>query len=52
MIGLFTGYTFVIRTQNTMDDRLDRIEQFLSAPPQPVPAAPDPHASAHKGKGK
>ena len=52
MIGLFAGYTLVIRTQNTMDDRLNRIEQFLSAPAQPVPAAPDPHTPTHRRKTK
>jgi hypothetical protein len=50
--GLLFGYFFIIRTQNTMDDRLDRIEQFLSAPAQPVPAAPDPHTPTHRGKTK
>jgi hypothetical protein len=50
--GLLFGYFFVMRTQNTMDDRLDRIEQSLSAPAQSVPASPDPHVPAHKGKGK
>jgi hypothetical protein len=50
--GLLFGYFFVMRTQNTMDDRLDRIEQSLSAPAQSVPASPDPHVPAHKGKAK
>jgi len=50
--GLLFGYFFVMRTQYTMDDRLDRIEQSLSAPAQSVPAAPDPHVPAHKGKAK
>jgi hypothetical protein len=49
--GLLFGYFFVLRTQNTMDDRLDRIEQSLSAPAQSVPASPDPHVLVHKGKG-
>jgi hypothetical protein len=35
-----------------MDDRLDRIEQSLSAPAPSVPAAPDPHVPVHKGKAK
>jgi hypothetical protein len=39
--GLLFGYLAVMRTQNTMDDRLDRIEQVLSTP-----------APAHKGKAK
>jgi ElaB/YqjD/DUF883 family membrane-anchored ribosome-binding protein len=50
--GLLFGYFFVLRTQNTMDDRLDRIEQSLSAPSQSVPASPDPHVPGHKGKAK
>jgi len=50
--GLLFGYFFVMRTQNSMDDRLDRIEQSLSAPAQSVPASPDPHVPAHKGKAK
>jgi hypothetical protein len=50
--GLLFGYFFVLRTQNTMDDRLDRIEQSLSAPAQSVPASPDPHVPAYKGKAK
>lgn len=50
--GLLIGYFFVIRTQNAMDDRLDRIEQIFSTPAQPVPVAPDPHPPAHKGKMK
>ena len=52
MIGLFAGYYFVIRTQNRIDDRLDRMEQVLSAPAQSVQTVPDPHVPAHKGKGK
>ena len=51
-IGLFAAYFYIIRTQNTIDDRLDRIEQYLSAPVQPAPAVPEPHAQAHKGKAK
>ncbi|WP_263386034.1 hypothetical protein, partial [Granulicella arctica] len=50
--GLLIGYFFVIRTQNAMDDRLDRIEQFFSTPAQPVPVAPEPQPPAHKGKVK
>ena len=50
--GLFSGYSMVMRTQNKMNDRLDGIEQFLSAPAQTVPAVAGPTASAHKGKGK
>ena len=50
MLGLFAGYYFIIRTQNTMDDRLDRIEQVLPAPAPPVPAQSDPQATDHKGK--
>ena len=50
--GLLIGDFFVIRTQNAMDDRLDRIEQFFSTPAQPVPVAPDPQPPAHKGKMK
>ena len=50
--GLLVGYFFVIRTQNAMDDRLDRIEQFFSTPAQPVPVAPEPQPPAHKGKVK
>ena len=50
--GLFGGYSMVMRTQNKMNDRLDGIEQFLSAPAQMVPAAVGPPVSAHKGKGK
>jgi hypothetical protein len=50
--GLLFGYLAVMRTQSRMDDRLDRIEQFLSTPAQPVSAAPNPPAPAHKGKAK
>jgi len=50
--GLLIGYFFVIRTQNAMDDRLDRIEQFFSTPAPPAPAVPDTHPPAHKGKAK
>ena len=52
LIGLLTGYYLVVRTQNAMGDRLDRIEQSLAAPAQPTPVAPDPHVPVHKGKGK
>ena len=48
--GLLFGYFAVMRTQNAMDDRLDRIEQFFSMPAQTVPAAPNPPLPAHKGK--
>ena len=51
-LGLFAAYFYIIRTQNTMDDRLDRIEQFLSAPAQPPAAAPDLHPSARRGNAK
>jgi len=50
--GLLFGYLAVMRTQNAMDDRLDRIEQVLSTPAQTVPAAPAPPAPGHKGKAK
>jgi hypothetical protein len=50
--GLLFGYFFVMRTQNTMNDRMDKIEQYLAAPVQPVPAAPDPHTPTHRGKTK
>ena len=50
--GLLFGYLAVMRTQNAMDDRLDRMEQFFSTPAQPVPASPNPPAPAHKGKAK
>ena len=52
--GLMVGYLAVMRTQNVMDDRLDRIEQSLAALQQTVtaPATIDPHAPLHKGKGK
>jgi hypothetical protein len=52
VIGLMMAYFMVVHTQNAMDDRLDKIEQFLSTPAQPVPAAPEPHSPAHKGKAK
>jgi hypothetical protein len=53
MIGLFAGYIFVIRTQNTMNDRLNRVEQFMPVSAQPVSTTPDTHAPApHKGKAK
>jgi hypothetical protein len=50
--GLMVGYIAVMRTQNAMDDRLDRIEQFLSTPAQTVPVTPNPPAPPHKGKAK
>ena len=52
VVGLMMGYFMVVHTQNAMDDRLDKIEQFLSAPAQPVPAAPDVHVPARKAKTK
>jgi len=52
VFGLMVGYLTVMRTQNAMDDRLDRIEQFFSTPAQPVPAAPEPPAPAHKGESE
>ena len=50
--GLLFGYLAVMRTQNAMGNRLDRIEQVLSTPAQPVPATPNPPSPAHKGKAK
>jgi len=54
VIGLLLGYWPLRSSQNTMQEQLNRIEQYLAAQHQPVPtpAAPDPHASAHKGKAK
>ena len=48
-LGLSLGYTSVVRTENRVGDRLDRLDQILSAP---VPVVTDPPAPAHKGKGK
>jgi hypothetical protein len=54
VIGLMLGYWPMRRSQNNMQEQLNRIEQYLLAQPQPVssPASPAPHAPAHKGKAK
>ena len=50
-VGMAFGYTGGIRTQNEINDRLDRIEQMVAPQAQPAPAAA-PQVPAHKGKGK
>ena len=52
--GLMFGYWPLRSSQNNMQEQLNRIEQYQAAQQQssPAPAAPDPHASAHKGKAK
>ncbi len=54
VVGLLLGYWPLRSSQNNMQEQLNRIEQYLAAQPRSVlaPAAPDPHASAHKGKAK
>ncbi len=54
VIGLLLGYWPLRSSQNNMQEQLNRIEQYLAAQPQPVPApaAPNVHAPAHKGKAK
>ena len=54
VIGLMLGYWPLRSSQNSIQEQLNRIEQYLAAQHQPVtaPAAPDPHAPAHKGKAK
>lgn len=54
VLGLLLGYWPMRRSQNSMQEQLNRIEQYLAAqqPPVPAVAAPDVHAPAHKGKGK
>jgi hypothetical protein len=47
--GLLISYFFVIRTQNAMDDRLDRIEQSLAAQ-QPTSPASDAKPAGKLGK--
>jgi hypothetical protein len=53
-LGLMLGYWPMRTSQNNMQEQLNRIEQYLAAqqPAASVPAAPDPHAPAHKGKTK
>jgi hypothetical protein len=53
ILGLMLGYWPLRSSQNNMQEQLNRIEQYLAAQQQaPVPAAPDVHAPAHKGKTK
>ena len=52
MLGLFAAYFFIIRTQNTIDDRLGRIEQVLATPAQPAVATHASPAPSRKGKSK
>jgi len=54
VIGFLLGYWPLRSSQNSMQEQLNRIEQYLAVQHQPVPtpAAPDPHAPAHKGKAK
>jgi ElaB/YqjD/DUF883 family membrane-anchored ribosome-binding protein len=54
VIGLLLGYWPLRSGQNSMQEQVNRIEQYLAAQQQPVPTAavPDPHAPAHKGKAK
>jgi len=54
VIGLLLGYLPLRSSQNSMQEQLNRIEQYLAAQPQAVtaPAAPTVHAPAHKGKAK
>ena len=54
VIGLLAGYWPLRSSQNNMQEQLNRIEQYLAAQSQPVPApsVPDPHPVGHKGKAK
>ena len=52
-LGLGPGYMGVLRTQNEMNDRLDRIGQMVAPQAQPAPApVAAPQVPAHKGRGK
>jgi hypothetical protein len=52
VLGFMLGYWPLRSNQNNMQEQLNRIEQYLAAQQAPAPAAPDPHAPAHKGKTK
>jgi hypothetical protein len=54
VIGLMLGYWPLRSSQNNMQEQLNRIEQYLAAQQQavPAPAASDVHAPAHKRKAK
>ncbi len=54
ILGLLFDYWPLRDSQNNMQEQLNRVEQYQAAPQQAVltPAAPDPHARAHKGKAK
>ncbi len=54
VIGLLLGYWPLRRSQNSMQEQLNRIEQYLAAeqPPAPAPAVHNVHAPARKGKAK
>jgi ElaB/YqjD/DUF883 family membrane-anchored ribosome-binding protein len=52
VLGLMLGYWPMRSSQNNMQEQLNLIEQYLAAQQTPAPAAPDVHASAHKGKTK
>lgn len=43
MLGMFAGYYFVIRTQNNIENRLDRIEQIIAPPTHTATAHHTPH---------
>jgi hypothetical protein len=52
IVALMLGYWPMRSSQNNMQEQLNRIEQYLAAQQQgvPAPAAPDVHASAHREK--
>jgi hypothetical protein len=52
VIGFLLGYWPLSRSQNSMQEQLNRIEQNQAAQQPSAPAAPDVHTPAHKGKTK